>query len=78
MVVLPEGRVMELPLAPDYWPSYEDRLATANELVRLAELYLESGDSFRAAMTLSVAEDVIEALIHEPDSAKRSPERTGD
>lgn len=61
---------MEPPLGPD---SDEDRIATAEELLWLAERYLERGDSSRAATTLSIAEDVIEALIHEPDSARGLP-----
>jgi hypothetical protein len=61
---------MEPPLAPD---SDEDRIATAEELLWLAERYLERGDSSRAATTVSIAEDVIEALIHESDSARGLP-----
>ena len=58
---------MKPPLAPDYWPSEEDRIATAKELLRLAELYLERGDPFRANMTVDIAEDIIAALVDEPE-----------
>ena len=62
LVVLHEGRVMEPPLAPD---SEEERIATAEELLWLAERYLERGDSSRAATTVSIAEEIIAALVDE-------------
>ena len=63
LVVLPEGGVMEPPFAPD---SQEDRIATAQELLGLAEQYLEHGDSSRAAITVSIAEKIIAALTKRP------------